>query len=189
MDKQQTSLETSLGCGLLGCAGDAILGFLAGGLLLSLLALVVAVAAPAPAPMQTASPDLRLTIREDFLNRFIQHNAEDNVRVELLPGRQFNLSVDTSLSVLGASVPVQIVGLFELQLNGQAIEIRLLDTRVSDLTLPAELTHFFDEALAEINTELNIAVDNVSAALEIPLVFTGLGSDETTFWLEAREAQ
>ena len=189
MESQQTSFESSVGCGLLGCAGDLILAFLGGGVLLIGLSLALAVLSPDPVPpASTATADLRLTVHEDFLNRFGQAAAVENVRVDILPGQRFNLVVDTSVSILGTSVPVQITGLFQILLNGQTIEIRLLDTKLSDLALPSELTSYFDDSLSEINKELNIALNNMTNALGVPLIFVALGSDETTFWLEAREA-
>jgi hypothetical protein len=190
MDDQQASIEGSIGCGLLGCTGGALLGLLGGGLLLILLSLITAIASPTPTPLvANTSPDLRLTVHENFLNRFIQTSAEDTAQVDILPGNQFSLRVDTTVSLLGTSIPIQMVGLFEFQLNGQSIEIRLIDTKISDVTLPPELTKYFDDALPGINEELNVALENVSAILGVPLVFVDLGSDDTIFWLEAREAR
>lgn len=190
MANQRTSLESSVGCGLLGCAGDVILGFLGGGVLLIVLSLVVAVVSPDPVPpASTAAADFRLTVHEDFLNRFVQSSAVENVRVDILPGQRFNIFVDTSVSVLGTSIPVQITGLFEVRLNDPTVEIRLLDTRVSDVTLPSALTGYFDDSLSELNEELNIALNNMSTALDVPLILVALGSDDTSFWLEARAAR
>jgi hypothetical protein len=201
MQDHQTSLESSIGCGLLGCVGDLIVGFFGGGLLLILLSLAVAILSPDPPPPVRHPPaDSRLTVQEDFLNRFVQTSAQEastqepstqegsvpeGVQIDILPGRQFNIAVDTSVSVLGTTVPIQVVGLFELRLSGPTVEIHLLDTKVSDVTLPAELTEFFAGTLVEVNKELNIALDNMSAALGIPLVIVDINSDETTFWLEA----
>ncbi|MBN1217736.1 MAG: hypothetical protein JXM69_02315 [Anaerolineae bacterium] len=190
MDNQQTSLESSLGCGLLGCAGDMILGFLGGGVLLIVLSLAVAVLSPDPAlPASAGFSDLQLTVREDFLNRFVQTSAAGNVRVDILPGGQFNLIFDSSVTLSGVSVPVQITGLFEIQLNGQTVELRLLDTAISGVTLPVELTGFFDDSLSEVNEELDIALNDISTTLGVPLILVNLGSDDATFWLEASEAR
>ena len=186
----ETSTETSIGCGLLGCTGGALLGLVGGALLLILLSLIVAIASPIPTPVvDNTSPDLRLTVHENFLNRFIQTPAEDTAQVDILPGSQFSIRIDTTVSLLGMSIPFQMEGLFEFQLSGQSIELRLIETKVSDLTLPPELTRYFDDALPGINQELNVALNNVSAVLGVPLVFVGLDSDDTTFWLEAREAR
>ena len=187
MDEQQTS---SIGCGLLGCAGDMVLGFLGGVLLIAILSLLIAVLSPNPTISLTdSSPDIRLTITEDFLNRFMRDSTGNDVRVDIIPGTQFNIRVNTSVSVLGASVPVEIVGLFELRLNGQTVEVHLLDTRVSDITLPPEVTDFFAGSLSELNTELNVTLNNVSTVLGLPLTFVNMGSDESTFWLEAKEVR
>jgi hypothetical protein len=190
MNHRQTSLVSSIGCGLLGCAGDVLLGFLGGGVLLMVLSLAMAVLSPDPAlPVSAGFSDVRVTVREDFLNRFIQTSATRNVRVDILPGGQFNLVLDSSVALSGVSVPVQITGLFEIQLNGQTVEFRLLDTAISGVTLPVELTGFFNDSLSEVNEELNNALNNVSTTLGVPLILIDLGSDDITFWLEASEAR
>jgi len=184
----QTSVKSSLGCGLFGCAGGLLLGLGGGGLLLVLAALIIAASSPVPTPVVVATSDLRLTVRENFLNKFIQTPTEDQTRVDILPGHQFRLTVDTTVSMLGISMPLQLTGLFELQLNNQAVEIHLLETKISDATLPPELTNSLNDTLPDINQELNKAVKDMAAILGAPLTFVDLGSDETSFWLEAREA-
>jgi hypothetical protein len=187
MDYQETSLESSLGCGLLGCAGDLIGGFLLGIIGLVLLSLVVALITPVPSPAYaTNTPDFRLTATEDFLNGFVQTSADEPMRVDILPNAQFNIVVDTSVSVLGTSIPVQLTGLFVIQTQGQNLEILLLDTQVSDVTMPPEVTNFFANSLDDFNTELNTTIDNMSSTLEMPLTFTNLDSNGGTFWLEAK---
>jgi hypothetical protein len=186
---RQDSVEFSIGYGLWGCAGGLLLGLLGGGLLLIGLSLVTAIASPVPTPPMTrTTADLRLTVHESFLNRFIQTATGDQIQVDVLPGSQFSLRVDTTVSVFETAVPIQLVGLFEFRLQDRAIEIHLIDTKVSEVTLPPELVNFFDDALPEINQELNRVLDDVAAVLRIPLVFTDLGSDDTVFWLEAGEA-
>ena len=180
-------MESSLGCGFLGCLGDLIGAFFVGVIGLILLSLVVALMAPVPAPTPTAAtPDVRLTASESFLNRFVRTSAADeSVQVDILSGGQFKFIVDTTVSVLGASIPVQLTGLFELQSTGQSLEVRLLETQISDMTLPPELADFFAGSLSDVNNELNIAISSMSAALGVPLNFVGVGSDGSTFWLEA----
>lgn len=186
MHNDQSSVESSLSCGLLGCLGDLIGAFLVGVIGLILLSLVVALIAPLPAPTPTATPDVRLTVSESFLNRFVRTSvADESVQVDILPGGQFKFIVDTSVSVLGASFPVQLTGLFDLQSTGQSLEVRLLETQVSELTLLPELTDFFANSLSDVNNELNIAISNMSTALGVPLNFVDVGSDGSTLWLEA----
>ncbi len=186
MHNDQFSRESSLGCGFLGCLGDLIGGFVLGVIGVALLSLALALIAPMPVPPDRATPDVRLSASEDFLNRFVQTSTDDeSVQVDILPGGQFEFLVDTAISVLGASIPVQLSGLFDVRLDGQLLQVRLLETRVSDMTLPPELADFFVVYLDEVNNELNTAVGNVSTALGVPITFVGVGSDGNTFWLEA----
>jgi len=186
MHNDQSSVESSLGCGVLGCLGDLIGAFLVGVIGLILLSLVVALIAPLPAPTPIATPDVRLTVSESFLNRFMRTSTTDeSVQVDILPGGQFKFIVNTSVSVLGTSVPIQLTGLFDLQTTGQSLEVRLLETQVADMTLPPELTDFFANSLADVNNELNLAISNIPTALGVPLNFVGVGSDGSAFWLEA----
>lgn len=186
MHNDQSSMESSLGCGFLGCLGDLIGAFLVGVIGLILLSLVVALIAPVSAPTPTATPDVRLTVSESFLNRFARTStADESVQVDILPGGQFKFIVDTSVPVLGVSIPVQLTGLFDLQSTGQSLEVRLLETQVSDMTLPPELADFFAGSLSDVNNELNIVISSMSTALGVPLNFVGVGSDSSTFWFEA----
>jgi hypothetical protein len=186
MYNDQTSVESSLGCGLLGCLGDLIGAFFVGIIGLILLSLVVALIAPVPAPTPTAASDVRLTVSESFVNRFVRTSAADeSVQVDILPGSQFKFIVDTSVSVLGTSIPVQLTGLFDLQSTGQSLEVRLLETQISDMPLPPELADFFAGSLSDVNNELNIAISRMSTALGVPLNFVNVNSDGSIFWLEA----
>jgi len=186
MNNQPTSFKSSLGCGLSGCLGGLLVGLVSGVVSLALLSLAMALVAPVPSPPPAAA-DLRLTIHENFLNKFVQMPAGDRTQVDILPGGRFNLTIDTAVSLLGISVPVQMTGLFQLQLNGQALEIQLIDTKVSEATLPPEATNFLRDALPEINQELNKAVKEMTTILGAPLTLVNVGSDDTTLWLEARE--
>ena len=180
----------SIGWGVVGCAGGLGLGLVGGGLLLILLSLVIALTssvAPVTAAVN-AVPDLRLTFSENFLSRVIQDSTAEAVSVDILPGNQFKLLVNTSVTVLGASLPVQITGLFQLQLVNQTLEVRLLDTQVSGFELPQELTGFFNDTLPLINQDINRALQELATGLGTPIILTGLGTDQTTLWLEAREA-
>jgi hypothetical protein len=190
MNSQQSLIGGSIGCGLLGCAGGLLLGLFGGSLLLILVSFGWAVtstvtpALPPPSP----NPDLRLVLHEDFLNRVGQDSLGDTARLDILPGNRLSVAVDTDLSAFGLSGPVQITGLFELQLIGQSLEVRLIDLQVSGLDLPPEMTNFFDANLAAINQDLNLVLEEVSAILGRPIVLTGLGTDQTSLWIEAREA-
>jgi hypothetical protein len=188
MDNQQTSLESSVGCGLAGCAGGVFLGVLGGSLLIIFFALGLAGASSVPASLPAATADLRVAVSENFLNQFIQPSSEDSVRVDVLPSRQFLLTVDTSISLLGVTIPFRLEGLFDVQLTNQSLVLRILETKISDATLPPQALNFFSLALPGINQEINTALDNLSTTLGIPLVLVDAGSDEDTFWLEARES-
>jgi hypothetical protein len=167
--------------------GDLIGAFLVGIIGVVFLSLVMALMAPVPAPTPGAIPDVRLTVSESFLNRFVRTSiADEAVQVDILPGGQFSFVVDTSVAALGLSIPVHLTGLFDVQPSGgQMLEVRLLETQMADMVLPPELNDFFAGSLANVNNELNIAVNNMSTALGAPLNFTGVGSTESTFWLEA----
>jgi len=183
----QTSTKFSPGWGILGCGSGLLAGLLGGGVLLGTLAVIVALLSTLPAPAVTPTPDLRLTAHEGFLNKFIQTPAEGNMLVDILPGNQLTLTVDATIAALGVSIPVQMTGLFQVQLNNQAVEIHLLKTKISQATFPPELTQFFNNSLPGINQELNRALQDVAAGLGVPLTFVNPGSDDTTFWLEANE--
>jgi hypothetical protein len=186
MYNNPSSRDSSLGCGFLGCLGDLIGAFLVGVVGLIVISLGVALIAPVPAPAPTATPDVRLTVSESYLNRFVRTaTTDESVQVDILPGGQFRFIVDTTVAVLGVSIPVQLTGLFDVQSTGQSLEARLLETQVADMTLPPELADFFAGSLSDVNNELNNAVSGMSTALGVPLNFVGVGSDANTFWLEA----
>lgn len=178
----------SIGCGLLGCLGGVALGLLGGGILLVLLSLLNAVTNTLPTLASTPSDgvDLRITIEEAFLNRFIEQPAEGTTSIDVLPGNQVRVLADTTVTVFGAAVPVQINGLFAFQPQGQNIEIALLDTQISGFEIPFDLNDMFSEDIASINQELNGAVDEIEATLGTPVEITGLTTSDTTIELEMR---
>ncbi len=190
MHTQPSDNGNSIGTGLLGCAGGLILGLVGGGLLLVLLslgwALLTAVPAATTAAPAPGRPDLRLTLNETFLGRTIQDSTAEAVSVDIRPDNRFSLQLDTAVSVLGTTLPVQLTGLFELQLVNQALAVQLVETQVFGLDLPPELANFFNDNLPAIHHDINQALTELSAALNLPLIPTGLGTDETRFWLEAR---
>lgn len=179
----------SIGYGLFGCAGGILAGLLGGGILLLLASLVMALnGVISPAAGSSAAPDLRLTVREEALNQFAQSTTETPVQLDLMPGNQVNMKADTSVSAFGMIVPVQITGLFGVQITPQSsIEVRLIQANVSGVDLPQDsLAASFNDPLAAINQNLNEMVKNSSTLLGVPLVLTGLGTTDTTLWLEAR---
>lgn len=172
------------------CLVGLLLGLLGGGLLLFLLTLGWALTTTVPpvTAAPSATPDLRLTLSESFLERIIQDATAETVSVDILPGNQFRLQLDTTLSAFGVAVPIQITGLFGLQLEDQSITVQLLDTQLLGFDLPPEPANFFNHNLPAINRDVNRAWQELSTALNMPLFLTGLGSDETKIWLEARAA-
>jgi hypothetical protein len=179
----------SVGYGLLGCAGGILAGLLGGGILLLVTSLALALnAAVLPVPASGATPDLRLTVREEAFNQFAQSTAGTPVQLDLLPGNQVSLKADTTVSAFGMTVPVQITGLFGVQISPQSsVEVRLIQANVSGVDLPQDtLAASFNDPLAAINQDLNEMVKNSSTLLGVPLVLTGLGTTDTTLWLEAR---
>ena len=179
----------SIGCGLAGCAGGLALGLVAGLLLLALLALVMVLEAPVAPPSQVAaSPDLRLALSEEFLGRALQANSREPVSADILPGNQIRARFQTELEMFGAPSPVQIEVLFELQLIGPRLAAALLDAQLVGVDVPLEMTGLLDDDLPAINEDVNQAVQQASSALGANIMLTGLGSDETTLWFEARYA-
>lgn len=179
----------SIGYGLFGCAGGILAGLLGGGILLLVASLVMALnGVISPATGSGAAPDLRLTVREEALNQFAQSTTETPVQLDLMPGNQVSMEADTSVSAFGMTVPVQITGLFGVQITPQSsLEVRLIQANVSGVDLPQDtLAASFNDPLAAINQNLNDMVKNGSTLLGVPLVLTGLGTTDTALWLEAR---
>lgn len=193
MQKQQFPqfpIEDSLGCGALGCAGGLLLGVFGGGFLLILVALVWAMSAsvPSPSPADSSQTDLRLTLHETFLNRVVQDTTGGMARLDIMPENRLVVTSDVDVSSLGLSVPIQVIGIFELQLAGQSLDLHLVDMEISGLNLPVDLSGVFDSDVAAVNQDLNMALQELSAGLGTPIVLTGLSSDETSLLIEAREA-
>jgi hypothetical protein len=189
MDSQPLPKNDSIGNGLFGCASGILLGFLGGGVLLILVSLVWAVTAADPTPLTPASsPDLRVTIGEAFLNRMAQQRANSAVTIDLLPANQISLSANTTITALGVSVPVNLRGLFGIQVSNQAVEVRLIETQVTGLEVQLDLGNFFSGDIAQINQELTQALNNLSTLAGVPIRPTGLGTTDQEIWLEAGEA-
>jgi hypothetical protein len=186
---ESPSPDDSVGYGLFGCAGGILAGLLGGSILLLAISLALALTTTiSPVAGDRATPDLRLTVQEEALNQFAQSTADTPAQLDLLPGNQVSLKADTSVSAFGVTVPVQITGLFGVQITPQSsIEIRLIQANISGVDLPQDtLVASFNDPLAAINQNLNEMVKNSAALLGVPLILTGLGTTDTTLWLEAQ---
>ncbi len=182
--------QDPVGCGLAGCLGGLLAGF-AGGIVLLLIAALTAAsvsAVPEPAP-DAATPDLRLTVDEAFLNRYAEQPAEGSVSIDILPGNQVQLIAHTTVQAFGLEAPVQINGLFAFQLTPQRLTIQLVDTQILGIDLPPEVTDFFSEDILLINQDLSILVDEISKALGTPVILTNLTTTNSQIQIELREAQ
>jgi hypothetical protein len=168
-----------------------LFGLVGGGLFLVILALTLAVLRPDPVlePTPPGRPDLRATIGENFLNRFIEQPAEGSVRVNVISNNQVEIIADTIIQGFGLNVPAQIVGRFEIELANQSLVIRLLDTQVQGIELPPELVDVFSSEIPLINQNLQMMTEQISQRLGIPITFTGLRTDENQIQIEVREAR
>jgi hypothetical protein len=164
-----------------------LFGILGSALLLITLAFFTAVfsSVPAvPAPSAT-NPDFRIRLTEDFLNRFAEQPADGTTQVDILPANQVRLIVDIPVDVFGVPLPVQLVGLFQIELMPPTISVSLLDTQVSGANL--NLSGMFTEDIVSINQDLQAALDEVSELLGIPVGITGLQTSDSAIQLELTE--
>ena len=177
------------GCGWLGCLGGILAGLLGGAALLIVLSLINAVTSSIPPthPTPPDQADLQIMVDEAFLNRFIEQPADGAASIDILPGNQVRLVTDTGVEVFGAIVSIQVIGTFALQPKGQTIEIILLDTQISGIDLPLDLSGIFNEDITLVNQQLSAAIDEMAATLGTPVVITGLTTNDTTINLEFRE--
>lgn len=191
MDYQQSPPpNNSSGCGFLGCIAGLFFGFLGGAILLLLVSLAWATATTDLVPPANENiADVRVTVGEDFLNRIAQQRSTNPVKLDLLPGNQIRLDADTVVTTMGISIPVKIQGLFGLQVNNQAVELRLIDAKVSGIDIPLELNNLFSNDVARANQDLAQVLSNLSTLVGTPITLTGLGTTDTDIWLEAREAR
>lgn len=189
MHQQDTSSRKSVGCGIFGCLGGLVAGVVLGVLLLTGISLYSALNAsiPEPAPTPPDGADLRAVIDEQFLNQYIADTAGETVNVDLLPNNQMRMTANATVTIFGASVPVQIIGLFELQNKGQTLEVALLDTEVSGVQLPQEFANFFGDDIAQVNQDLSNAIDDISNALGAPVIITHLTTTDSNLQIELRE--
>ena len=139
-------------------------------------------------PPPFTSPDLALTLNENLLNRVAQSSMDEAARVDLLPGNQFRVIIDTQFSVLGTVVPIQVTGLFGLQLVENSLRVNLIDTQVAGLDLPPELADVFSADLPALNQEINQALQELLTGLGTPITITSLTTTDTELRLEARQS-
>jgi hypothetical protein len=188
LTSQSPPPDDSVGHGMLGCISGILAGLVGGGLLLAGLSLALALLASLPqTPQSSASPALRVTLGEASLNKFAQETAGGPVQLDILPGNQISFKTDTTVSVLGTVVPVQLTGLFGVQITAQStIEVRLIKASVSGFDLPQEtIAQSFNGPVSALNQNLNQMVQTASTILGAPLILTGLGTTDTELWLEA----
>lgn len=178
-----------VGCGLLGCLGGVLLGLFGGGILLVAAALLAAVNTTVNLPASPANvPDLSATLEENFVNRYVEQPPEGQVVIDLQPGNQVQIAADTSVEVFGLVVPVQVVGLLQLELVGpQSIHVSLKDTQVFGVDL--DVSDMFTEDVQAINQQLDGMVDEFSATLGVPVELTKLETTDSQIRIEAKEAQ
>jgi hypothetical protein len=164
-----------------------LLGFLGSALILLSLAFYSALNVKVPdiPPPLSSNPDLRITITENFLNRFAQQTAGDTVSVDVLTGNRVQILANTTVQAFGVQVPVQITGLFEIRLVGQSLQVVLLDTRVAGIDV--ELADFFSADLAILNQNVQAALDELAANVGVPVAATGLSTTDSQIIIEVTE--
>lgn len=179
--------EDAVGCGLLGCLGGLIGGVVGGALLLVFAAFLLAVAAPDPAPASPGpEPDLRVTLTEEFLNRYIEQPVDSNIAINVQPNNQVELTANTTVDAFGVPLPVQLIGLFQVTTNGQTPQVTLLNTRVVGIEF--DLPGLFNEDLQTINQNLQQMVDDIAATLGFPVNVTGITTSDSAVQIEVRAA-
>lgn len=189
MHHQYSFNEDPIGCGLLGCLGGIILGVFGGTILLVIVAFTAAVVSPLPslAPSSQTKPDLQVTVDETFLNRFTAQPAEGTIRIDVLPGNQVQLIANTTVPTSGVEVPVQIIGLFEIQFTRQKLQVVLIDSQVLGIPLSPQLADFFSQDLIIINQDLSTIVDEVSGVLSTAIIVSKVSTTESQIQLELME--
>jgi len=189
--QQSPTSDDPVGCGLAGCLGGVIFGLLGGAGLLIVTALLVALFAtlPAVAPTPAGRPDLRVTVTEGFLNRFVEPPAEGAIEIDILPNNQVAVVGTGTLEAFGFPAPVQVTGIFQLQLEGQTLSVRLVETQVADFALPPELNDFFANDIPVVNQDLQMMLAEISAALGVPVRVINISTANTQIQLDLREVQ
>ena len=155
------------------------------------VALVMANAASIPTlnPAVPSQPNLSITIEESFLNRYAEQPTAGAVAIDILPNNQVQLIANTNPQIFGIETPVQITGLFQIQLAPQNLFVELVDTQVLGIPLPPELSNFFSQDLTLINQNLDGLVAEISRVLGVPVTLSNLHTTNSQIQLEIREAQ
>ncbi len=181
----------AVGCGLFGCLAGLVFGLFAGGILLLFAAVVTALATPMPPLPATPphTPDLQVTITENFLNIFARQPADGVVSIDILPSDQVALMGQTSWDTLGVQTPLQVTGLFQIHVTPQAVQVVLINTEVSDPDFPPELNNFFAEDTPLINQDLQMMIERVSQTLGVPVIITGLTTNNSQIQIGVREVR
>jgi hypothetical protein len=187
---QYTFNQDPVGCGLLGCLGGLFLGLVGGAMMLLAIALITASVASIPVLNRAApaQPDLSLTIEESFLNRYAEHPPTSAVAIDILPNNQVQLIANTPLQSFGIETPVQITGLFQIQLTPQNLFVELVDVQILGIQLPPEISNFFSQDLTLINQGLEGLVAEISRVLGMPVIISNLHTTNSQIQLEIREA-
>jgi hypothetical protein len=177
----------SAGCGIAGCLGGLLFGIIGSSLLLVLLAFLTAIfstvqSIPSPSP---ATPDFKVTLTEDFLNRFIEQPADGTVEVNVLPANQVQLIANLPVEVLGAQLPVQLRGLFQIELIPPTVKVTLVDTQVSGANL--NISGVFEGDVTTINENLQNALNDISALTGLSVTISGLQTNDSDIQIELTE--
>jgi len=187
--QQYAAIDDPIGCGLLGCLGGVVFGLFGGIIVLFFVAFVAALAASVPLPEPTSGPDLRVTLDENFINRFAEQPTDGTIHIDIMPNNQIAIVGNTTLQGFGIQAPVQVTGIFDLQLTGQTLQVTLLKTEVAGFSVPPELDDLFVNDVPLINQNLDTMATEISNILGVPVIFTNVSTDNVQILLDIREAQ
>ena len=123
------------------------------------------------------------------LNRYVEQPTDATVTIDILPGNQVSVIANITAQAFGIQAPMEITGLFELQLTDQAIEVRLVKTEIVGVALPSESIDVFGDDVFIINRDLRKMVDDISKTLGFPIILTNLSTNHDQIQFEARETQ
>jgi hypothetical protein len=141
---------------------------------------------PALAPA-SVGPDLRILLTEDFLNRQVGQTTDGAANLDILPGNQVRFVISANLDLFGASSPVEIIGLLQLQPAANTVMVSLVDTQVSGVALPPGMGDLLNDDIAVINQDIGAAMADLSNQLGAPITITGLTTDDRQIQIEVRQ--